>query len=37
MNSLSDGCEKVRLKTIYFIAFKTQAYEKDLQKIGLVS
>ena len=37
LNSLCDGCEKVRLKTIYFVAFKTQAYEKDLQKIDLVS
>jgi hypothetical protein len=37
LNSLSDGCEKVRLKTIYFVACKTQAYEKDLQKIDLVN
>jgi len=37
MNSLCDGSEKVRLKTIYFVACKTQAYEKDLQKIILVS
>lgn len=37
IDSLSDGCEKVRMKTIYFVACKTQAYEKELQKNVLVS
>ncbi len=37
IDSLSDGCEKVRKENYYFVACKTQAYEKELQKNVLVS